>query len=149
VKVEDRAYEGPLPDPDGVAAPWWKAAGNGRLLFQRCPSCRQAQFYPRAVCTRCGATPEWEEASGRGTVHTFTVVRQMGAKPFRERLPYAVAMIELEEGVRMMSNVTDCAVDEVRVGLAVEAYALPAELGDGSRIGVPYWRPRVVGPPAG
>lgn len=141
MKVEDRAYEGPLPDPDAVAVPWWKAAGEGRLLFQRCPSCAHAQFYPRALCTHCAATPEWQEASGRGKVHTFTVVRQMGAKPFRERLPYVVAMIELEEGVRMMTNVTDCPVEEVRIGMAVEAYALAAELPDGSRIGVPFWRP--------
>jgi uncharacterized OB-fold protein len=143
VKVErDRSYEGPLPAPDAVAAPWWKAAGEGRLLFQRCLSCHHTQFYPRAVFTSCGATPEWEEASGRGTVHTFTIVRQMGAAPFREQLPYAVAMIELDEGVRMMSNVTDCPVDDVHVGMAVEAYALPAELAGGERIGVPFWRPR-------
>ncbi len=142
MKVEDRAYEGPLPAPDAVAVPWWKAAGQGRLLFQRCPSCQHAQFYPRAVCTRCGATPEWEEASGRGTVHTFTIVRQMGAKPFRERLPYVVAMIELDEGVRMMSNVTDCPVEDVHVGMEVVAYVLPAELEGGTPIGVPYWRPR-------
>lgn len=139
--VSERAYVGPLPAPDGVTLPWWQAAGEGRLLFQRCPRCRHAQFYPRAVCTRCGETPAWESASGRGTVYTFTIVRQMGARPFRERLPYAVAMIELEEGVRMMSNITDCDVGEVHVGMEVEAYAQPAELADGTRIGVPFWRP--------
>jgi hypothetical protein len=55
--------------------------------------------------------PEWAEASGRGTVHTYTVVRQYGAPPFKDELPYVVAVIELDEGVKMIGNVTGCAVD--------------------------------------
>ncbi|MEN8183302.1 MAG: Zn-ribbon domain-containing OB-fold protein [Myxococcota bacterium] len=142
MRVEsDRSYEGPLPAPDGVAEPFWRGAAEGRLLYQRCSSCDHAQFYPRALCTRCGETPEWEQASGRGAVHTFTIVRQMGARPFRDRLPYVVAMIELVEGVRMMGNVTDCAVEDVRIGMPVEAYALPAELEGIGPIAVPFWRP--------
>jgi uncharacterized OB-fold protein len=97
----------PLPAPDGVSAPFWKAAAEGRLLIQRCPACGHRQFYPRALCTACGADPEWMEASGRGTVHTFTIVRQHGQRGFKEELPYVVAIIELEEGPRMMGNVGD------------------------------------------
>jgi uncharacterized OB-fold protein len=133
----DRPYEGPLPELDGVSRPFWEAAGQGRLLYQRCPACGHAQFYPRAACTACGATPEWAEASGRGSVHTFTVIRQIGARPFRERMPYVVAIIELEEGVRMLGNVTDCPVEDVRIGMPVRAYAQPAEDG----IAIPFWRP--------
>jgi hypothetical protein len=135
--LRDRPYAGPLPELDAVTRPFWEAAARGRLLYQRCPACHHAQFYPRAACTGCGATPAWAEASGRGSVHTFTVIRQIGAPPFRDRLPYVVAMIDLEEGVRMMGNVTDCPVDEVHVGMPVRAYALPAEGG----IAVPFWRP--------
>jgi uncharacterized OB-fold protein len=133
----DTPYERPEPDPDGTARPFWEAAGRGELLIQRCPSCGHRQFYPRPACTACGADPEWEQASGRGTVHTFAVIRQFGGKPFRDELPYVVAMIELDEGVRMMGNVTDCAVDEVEIGMAVEAYAVKTEEG----LGVPLWRP--------
>jgi uncharacterized OB-fold protein len=100
--------------------------------------CGHRQFYPRALCTACGADPAWAEASGRGTVHTYTIVRQYGAPPFKDELPYVVAVIELDEGVRMVGNVTDCPVEQVHVGMAVEAYAVAAA----ERVGVPYWRPR-------
>lgn len=132
------AWAKPLPDPDAVYAPFWDAAGQGRLLYQECGSCGHRQFYPRALCTACGADPAWAEASGRGSVHTYTIVRQYGAAPFRDELPYVVAIIDLEEGVQMMGNVTHCAVDAVHVGMAVEAYAVAAADG----VGVPFWRPR-------
>jgi hypothetical protein len=129
-------WKRPLPEPDAVTRPFWEAAAQGRLLYQRCSACGHRQFYPRAICTACGATPEWAESSGQGTVHTFTVVRQYGAPPFSNELPYVVAMIELEEGVRMMGQVTGCPVDEVRVGMPVQAYAVRAD----EAIGVVFWR---------
>lgn len=130
-------YAKPIPRPDATSAPFWRGAAEGELRFQRCPACDHRQHYPRKLCTRCGAEPVWEVASGRGEVHTFTVVRQFGMKPFREELPYVVAMIELAEGVRMMGNVTDLDPEAVHIGMAVEAYAVIAEDG----IGIPYWRP--------
>jgi uncharacterized protein len=130
-------WKKPLPQPDAVSGPFWKAAAEGRLLHQRCPACAHRQFYPRAVCTACGADPEWAESSGRGTVHTFTVIRQFGGAGFVEELPYVVAMIELEEGVRMLGNVTDCVVTDVYIGMPVTAWVVLAEEG----IGIPLWRP--------
>lgn len=130
-------FERPLPAPDAVSGEFWRAAAEGRLLYQRCPACGHRQFYPRALCTACGDTPEWAEASGRGTVHTFTVVRQHGGRPFRDELPYVVAIVELEEGVRMMGNVTDCDPERVRIGMPVLAYAVLAD----EALGIPYWRP--------
>jgi len=135
--VRDREWKKPMPKPDAVSAPWWAAAAEGRLLYQECPACGHRQFYPRPVCTACGADPEWAEASGRGVVHTFTVVRQYGQPPFKDELPYVVAMIELEEGVRMLSNVTDCDAESVHVGMPVEAYAVAAA----DEVAVPFWRP--------
>lgn len=140
--VREGEWRKPLPEPDPVSAPFWAAAAEGRLLFQRCPGCGHRQFYPRAACTACGADPEWAEAAGLGVVHTFTIVRQFGAPPFKEELPYVVAMIELEEGVRMMGNVTGCDVADVSIGMPVEAYAVWAAEG----IGVPCWRPAPVRP---
>ena len=116
---------------------FFEAAAQGMLLIQRCPACGHRQFYPRLLCTVCGGDAAWETASGRGVVHTFTVVRQNAMPPFRDELPYAVAMVELEEGVRMMGNVTGCPVEQVRIGLAVEAYAVECEPG----LAVPFWRP--------
>ena len=125
----------PLPALDPISSQYWSAAAEGRLLIQHCPACDHRQHYPRALCTRCGADPEWEEASGRGTVHTFTVIRQNGATGFRDETPYVVAMVELDEGPRMMGNVTGCPVEDVYVGMPVQAYAIEVEEG----VGIPQW----------
>jgi uncharacterized OB-fold protein len=127
----------PLPQPDNVSAPYWQAAAEGRLLVQECPACGQRQFYPRALCTSCGGEPEWLECSGRGTVHTFTVVRQYGARPFRDELPYVIAMVELEEGPMMLGAITDCDVDDVSIEMPVVVHYIKAA----DDVGIPYWRP--------
>ncbi|HEY1634321.1 MAG TPA: Zn-ribbon domain-containing OB-fold protein [Acidimicrobiales bacterium] len=134
-------WERPLPRPDNVSKPFWEAASRGELLIQRCPSGHR-QFYPRAVCRVCGDDPGWEQASGRGTVHTYTVIRQNHARPFRDELPYVVAMVDLVEGVRMMGNITGCAPDEVYIGMPVEVRMVQAE----PDVGVPFWRPVAGGP---
>jgi uncharacterized protein len=134
-------WERPLPAPDPVSEGFWSAAAEGRLLIQHCQECGERQFYPRAVCVACGSEPEWEEASGRGTVHTFTIIRQNGARPFRDELPYVVAIVELAEGPRMMGNVKGVAVEDVYVGMEVTAYMVEAEEG----VGVPMWRPAEAG----
>ena len=127
----------PRPLPDSASREYWKAASEGRLLYQECPQCGNRQLYPRMACTTCGATPEWRESSGRGTVHTFTIIRQNYAQPFRDMLPYVVAMVELEEGPRLMSNVTDVAADDVTVGMAVEVHFEPLD----ENVGLPLFRP--------
>lgn len=127
----------PLPDADAVSAPFWQAAAEGRLLIQECPACHHRQHYPRALCTACAATPEWLECSGRGTVYTFTVVRQYGARPFRDELPYVIAMVEIEEGLLVFGSVTDCDVESMHIGMPVEAHFVKAA----DDIGIPYWRP--------
>jgi uncharacterized OB-fold protein len=135
--IEARSWVKPLPDPGEPGREFYAAAARGELRYQRCPQCSHVQFYPRAVCTACGADPGWATASGRGTVHTFTVVRQSFAAGFRDEVPYAVAMIELDEGVKMMGGITGCDADDVHVGMAVEAYALRVE----DDLAIPFWRP--------
>lgn len=134
--IRGQEWTRPRPTPDALERPFFEAAARGELLYQRCPKCGHAQFYPRAVCTACGADPEWATASGRGAVHTYTVVRQNAMPPFAEELPYVVAMVELPEGVRMMGNVTGAGADEVGVGQALEAYAVEFEPG----LALPFWR---------
>lgn len=127
----------PLPDVDNVSSTYWAGAARGELLFQECPACGHRQFYPRAMCTACGADTAWKQASGRGTVHTYTVIRQNLAPPWKQWLPYVVAMIELDEGPKMMSNLTHCEIDDVRVDMPVECYAVAVEDG----LAIPFWRP--------
>jgi uncharacterized OB-fold protein len=131
-----RTPDRPLPKPDDVTATSWEGCARGELLIQHCPTCGNRQFYPRAMCTVCASTPEWERTSGRGTVHTFTVIRQNHAKPFRDLLPYVVAMIELDEGPRMMGNLVGCPVDDVAVGMPVEVFFDAADDG----LSLPFWR---------
>ena len=106
--------------PEGSDA-FFDAARENRLLIQRCTDCGEHQFYPRQICIHCGAPDvDWVDASGRGTVHTFTVIHQQGMPGWREELPFVAAVIDLEEGPRMTSNVVGCAPSDVSVGMPVE-----------------------------
>jgi uncharacterized OB-fold protein len=127
----------PLPGPDQLSGPFWRAAAEGRLLVQECAACCQLQFYPRTLCLACGGPVGWLEASGRGTVYTFTVIRQNLASPFDRLGPYAVAMIELDEGPRMMGSVVGVDPGDLRIGLAVNAFAVRME----ADLGLVFWEP--------
>ncbi|MCZ7526791.1 MAG: Zn-ribbon domain-containing OB-fold protein [Acidimicrobiia bacterium] len=109
-----------LPVPDADTQPYWDAASRGELVFMRCRACDSAYLYPRARCPRCWSTDtDWEHSAGTGTVYSYTVVHQNLAAPFRERVPYVLAVVELDEGPRLMTNL-DVAPPAVRVGQRVE-----------------------------
>ncbi len=126
-----------LPAPDNASRHYWQSAAEGRLVVQRCTSCDVYQFYPRALCASCAGETEWVDASGRGTLYTFTVIRQNRSEAFAALSPYAVGIVELEEGVRMMSNIVECDVEELEVGMALEVLILKAA----DDVGLPFWRP--------
>lgn len=111
----------PRPVKDALTAPFWEACARGELLLQFCPNCERFQHYPRPICVRCGSLSwTWRRASGQGKIYSFTVVRQNGMPGFREETPYILAQVELVEGVRMTTNVVDCAPETARIGLEVE-----------------------------
>ena len=119
--ADPKAYKKPLPRIDEETRGFWEALARHELYFQRCRDCGTKRLYPRALCPSClSSRPEWVRASGRGTVYSFSVTHQNQAPGFREELPYVLAIVELEEGVRLMTNVVGCAPDAVRVGMAVE-----------------------------
>jgi uncharacterized OB-fold protein len=126
-----------LPAPDNASRHYWQSAAEGRLVIQRCTSCGVHQFYPRAMCVSCAGETEWVEASGRGTLHTFTIIRQNRSPAFAALSPYAVGIVELDEGVRMMSNIVECDVEQLEVGMALEVLLLQAA----DDVGLPFWRP--------
>jgi uncharacterized OB-fold protein len=135
--IRGRVWDRPAPAGEGEFGTWYEACAEGRLLVQRCPACGHEQWYPRAVCTKCAATPEWKEVSGRGRIYTFTIIRQYHAKPYGAELPYAIAMVDLDDSpVRMFGTVTGVDVDTVRVGQPVEAYGVEFSPGRA----MPYWR---------
>jgi uncharacterized OB-fold protein len=108
-----------VPDPD--SAPYWEGLRQGRLLVQRCTTCGHHQLYGRDRCTLDRGPVEWVEASGRGTVYSYTVIRQNHQRFFRDLLPYVVALVDLEEGPRVMTNLVEVDPEAVTVGLAVRA----------------------------
>jgi uncharacterized OB-fold protein len=112
----------PTPTPDTV--PFWQAAKEGRLVIQRCRSCSRHYFYPRSGCPRCGSTDvEWSEVSGHGQLVSY-VINYRPLPPADPRTPQVIALVELDEGVRLLTNIVDTPAEpdalpldaEVRVG---------------------------------
>jgi len=115
-------YTGPLPVPTPETRPFWEAARRHELQLQRCGACGRYVFYPRAACPHCLAPElEWRRVSGRGRLHTFTVVSR-GQRGFPLPAPYVLAIVELEEGPRLMTNLVGVEPDpeKLRIGMPVE-----------------------------
>jgi uncharacterized OB-fold protein len=116
-----------LPAPDLETVPFWDAAREGRLLVKHCNACGRNHYYPRPFCPTCWSDDvEWLEASGRATLYTWSVVHTNELPPFPERVPYVAAVVDLEEGPRMMTNVVDCEFDDLEVGMPLQAVFHPA-----------------------
>ena len=119
--MADAKYAKPLPRIDEESKGYWEACQRRELVIQRCGACGVLRHYPRALCPRClSDAVEWVRCSGRGTVYTFTVTHQNQAPGFRDALPYVLAYVELDEGVRLLTNIVECAPEAVRIGMAVE-----------------------------
>jgi uncharacterized OB-fold protein len=115
-------YTGPLPVPTPETRPFWEAARRHELQIQACRACGTYLFFPRALCPRCFAADlEWRRVSGRGTLHTFTIVER-GQRGFPLATPYVLAVVELAEGPRMMTNLVGIEPDpaKIRIGMPVE-----------------------------
>jgi uncharacterized protein len=111
----------PLPRPYQDTEPYWEAAKEKRLVLQQCKDCGKHQFYPRGVCSHClGSALDWVEARGRGKVHTFTVCHRAPHPGFAGQVPFVIAVIELDEGVRMMTNIVGCDPKTVRIDMPVK-----------------------------
>lgn len=110
-----------LPEPDELSAPYWSAAHEHRLAIQRCEGCGRLAHPPLASCPAChGRRFDWPTMSGRGTVYAFTVVHHSVHPVTASAVPYVLALVELEEGPRVLTNLRNCDVGAARVGLAVE-----------------------------
>jgi len=132
-------YTGPLPVPTPETKPFWDAARRHELTLPRCRPCGEFFFFPRAVCPRClSREVEWQRVSGHGTLHTFTVVHR-GAKGFPLGTPYVMAVVELAEGPRLMTNLVGVEPDpaKIRIGMPVEVVFQDAT----DEIALPHFRP--------
>lgn len=129
--------EKPLPVIDHDSAPYWEAAQEGRLDIPLCGDCGKHHFYPRAICPHCHSDNlKFDTVSGRGEVHIFTIARRPAGPAFAEDVPYVVALIELEEGPRMMSRIQTDNPESVQIGARVEVTFVKAT----DEISFPYFR---------
>jgi uncharacterized protein len=98
VQAGDESRAKPVPAPGELDRPYWDGARQGRLMVQRCTGCGRYSHPPTMICPRCGGENQtWEQASGRGTIHSFTVARQSTTRGFQSDLPYVVVLVALEE----------------------------------------------------
>ena len=110
----------PAPEADPITRPFWEAAERGELAVQRCPACGRWIHYPRAVCLGCGGTQlSFEPVSGNGTLYSWSWAHRPAGRAFADKQPYLVALVELEEGVRMMTTLDDVDPDDLTVGMPV------------------------------
>jgi uncharacterized protein len=109
----------PLVNPE--TARFWEAALAGQLLLKRCEACATVIWYPRAICPLCWSVrTEWFEATGGGTVYSYTVNRR-GEGHYAGSEPFAIAYVELDEGPRVLTNIVDTPLEQIRIGARVEA----------------------------
>ena len=132
-----------IPPSSELTQPYWDAARRGELLVQQCGECDQRPFPPRAHCPDCGSVDlQWRPVSGRGTVYTFTIARRPPHPVFADHCPMAIAVVELEEGPRMISNILGCDPAAVEIGMAVE---VSFEELDDSDVALPVFVPVTIG----
>jgi uncharacterized OB-fold protein len=111
----------PVPEITPAMEPFWAAARERRLVVQRCTQCGTLRFPARPRCSAClHAGAEWVPVSGRGDIFSYVVVHQAAHPGFAAVAPYAVVVVQLAEGVRMLSGVTGIGPHELRVGMPVE-----------------------------
>jgi uncharacterized OB-fold protein len=119
--VGQREIPAPVPSPETEA--FWQAAADGKLLLRRCIGCGRVHWYPRAVCPFCfGDASEWVEASGRGLIYSYSIMRRTAER-------YAIAYVTLAEGPTMLTNLVACDFDRLRVGQAVKLAFTPTRDG--------------------
>ena len=118
---QQRKIAAPPVNPE--TQPFWDATAQGKLLIKKCTACGEPHFYPRPHCPFCFSDKvEWQEASGRGTIYTYSVMR-------RAPIPYAIAYVTLAEGPTMMTNIVDCDLNALKIGQAVKLKFVPSEGG--------------------
>jgi uncharacterized protein len=123
-------------DGDGDSRVYWEGVAQGELRIQRCAVCARSVFYPRALCPHCHSDQlAWIVATGKGTIYTYTVAHQAYGT-FASEIPFVIAIVELEEGVRMMTRIVDAPRERITIGALVQvSFQTNAE-----GITLPYFR---------
>jgi uncharacterized OB-fold protein len=113
----------PLPVPQPESEFYWEKAKQRELWLRSCQDCRQIYFYPRDICPECfSRSTTWIQSSGKGILHTFAIVHRAAYPAFQDDLPYIIAIVELEGGARIPTNLVGIEPDpeKIEVGMTVE-----------------------------
>ena len=117
----DVVYETLVPSPTPETQPYWDGLNEGRLRLQRCADCGKVRHYPRPMCDACWSmNTDWVDASGRGTVHSWTITHHAFHPGFKADLPLMLLTVDLDEGVRMQAQGRGIEESELRIGLPVK-----------------------------
>ncbi|MFY9326898.1 MAG: OB-fold domain-containing protein [Georgfuchsia sp.] len=120
--MEDITYNRPAPRVDVSNAAYWKAAFDSQLMLAECGVCSKLHHPPQAVCPFCWSSrikPKF--ASGHGTVNSYSIVYQSGDPAFKHLVPYVLAYVDLEEGLSMVTNVVNCDINKVSIGMKIKS----------------------------
>jgi uncharacterized OB-fold protein len=131
-------YKRPVPQPTTLSAPHWEGARRQRLMVQRCAACAHHVFPPKPVCDACfSPNLTWVQSTGRGEIYSYTIVHRAPDPSFE--VPYCAAIIALEEGWYMLSNIVNVPMEAIAVGLPVEVCFVEVE-----GMSLPVFSPRNV-----
>jgi len=134
----------PLPEITDLTRPFWTAAKERRFVLQKCPRCGTFNFYPKPWCVECGGRGlQWVDAKPHGTVYSHTVSRSVGMNypGWKDELPLVMCIVDLDDGPRMYAQLTDCAPEQVHIGMRVQVHFV--DISDEAAI--PKWRPLEAG----
>lgn len=123
--MTEKTLHKPLPELTDLTRPFWTAAKEGRLEIQKCARCATFNFFPRPWCLECGSRDlHWTATKATGTVYSYTVSRSvaMNYPGWQQELPLILGLIDLDEGVRLYAQVTDCAPEDMQIGRRVQIH---------------------------
>ena len=127
----------PVPFVYDETRPFWDGTKKHELIIQKCNDCGKYQFYPRTQCSHClSENIKWVKASGKGKLYSYTIAYR-GSPVFSANGPYNIAMIEIEEGVRMPSSIVECKNEDLKCDMKVEVVFKD----DGPEYAIPYFKP--------
>lgn len=110
-----------LPTIESETQEFWSATQRGALMYAHCTDCGKPHYYPRPFCPFCWSeNVNLKQAKGSGTLYTWSTVYSNDLPPFKERLPYVAAIVDLDEGVRLSTNIVQCPIEDLRVGMPVQ-----------------------------
>jgi uncharacterized OB-fold protein len=129
--MTDTLFPAPTPTINPETEPFWEGASRGVLLLPKCLHCRRVIWYPKTFCSECGTIGvDWHEASGKGEIYSYTIMHaKRAAGPYADVVPYVIAVVELDEGPRLMTNIVDTDPESLMVGQKVRVVFHPTENG--------------------